>query len=95
MQLIIRSTVKQAESLVKLIKDFNLERSQIECLETIGHYNILVWIISENPIDLQLVKDMVQSQPGVLEVRVCVLLDMLDFSSQVNLDHLGMRDKNG
>jgi len=95
MQLIIRSTNKQAESLVKLIKDFNLERSQIECLEVIGHYNILVWIISENPIDLQLVKDMVQSQPGVLEVKVCILLDMLDFSSQVSLDHLGMRDKNG
>lgn len=95
MQLIIRSTSKQAESLVKLIKDFNLERSQIECLETIGHYNILVWIISENPIDLQLVKDMVQNQPGVLEVKVCVLLDSLDFYSQVSLDHLGMRDKNG
>jgi DNA-binding Lrp family transcriptional regulator len=95
MQLIIRSTNKQTENLVKLIKGFNLERSQIECLETIGHYNIFVWIISENPIDLQFVKDRVLSQPGVLEVKVCILKDMLDFYSQINLDHLGKREKNG
>lgn len=95
MQLIIRATNEQTGRLVKLIKEFNLERSQIECLETIGHYNILVWIISENPIDLQLVKDKVLSQPGVLEVKVCVLLSMMDFYSQINLDHLVGKEKNG
>jgi Lrp/AsnC family leucine-responsive transcriptional regulator len=95
MQIIIRSTTKQTERLVKLIKEFNLEHSQIECLETFGHYNILVWIISENPIDLHLIKDKVQSQPGVLEVKACVLLDHLDFYSQINLHHLGIREKNG
>ena len=95
MQIIIRSTNKQTEKLVKLIKEFNLERSQIECFETIGHYNILVWIISENSIDLQLVKDRVQSQPGVLEVKASILLDALEFYSQINLHHLGKREKNG
>lgn len=95
MQIIIRSTNKQTARLIKLIKEFKLERSQIECLETIGHYNIFVWIISENPIDLHLIKDRVQSQPGVLEVKACILLDALDFYSQINLHHLEKREKNG
>lgn len=95
MQLIIRSTTKQTENVVKLIKELNLERSQIECFETIGHYNIFVWIISENPIDLHLIKDRVQSQSGVLEVKACILLDAVDFYSQINLNHLEKSEKNG
>lgn len=95
MQIIIKSTTNQSEKLVKLIKEFNLERSQIECFETFGHYNIFVWIISENPIDLQIIKGKIQSQPGVLEVNACILFDALDFYSQIDLQHLGERKKNG
>lgn len=95
MQMIIRSINRETEKLVKFIQDFNLECSQIECWEMMGHYNILVWIISENPIDLQLVKDKVQRQPGVIEAKVAILSDMVDYSSQIDLHHLAERKRNG
>lgn len=95
MQMIIWSTNREAERLVKFIQDFNLEHSQIECWETIGHYNILAWIISENPIELHLVKDTVQSQPGVIEAKAAILSEMVDYSSQIDLHHLVKRKRNG
>ena len=95
MQMIISSTNREAERLVKFIQDFNLEHSQIECWETIGHYNILAWIISENPIELHLVKDTVQSQPGVIEAKAAILSEMVDYSSQIDLHHLVKRKRNG
>lgn len=95
MQMIIRSTNRETERLVKFIQNFNLEYSQIECWETIGHYNILAWIISENPIDLHLVKDKIQSQPGVIEARAVILSEMVDYSSKVDLHHLVKRKRNG
>jgi DNA-binding Lrp family transcriptional regulator len=95
MQMIIWSTNREAKRLVKFIQDFNLEHSQIECWETIGHYNILAWIISENPIELHLVKDTVQSQPGVIEAKAAILSEMVDYSSQIDLHHLVKRKRNG
>jgi len=95
MQIIIKSKNKQTKSIVNVINKFNLKHSQIECIEAIGHYNILVWIISENPIDLHLMKDKIQSQAGVLEVKACILLELLDFYTKINLDHLGKMKKNG
>ena len=95
MQMIISSTNREAERLVKFIQDFNLEHSQIECWETIGHYNILAWIISENPIELHLVKDTVQSQPGVIEAKAAILSEIVDYSSQIDLHHLVKRKRNG
>ena len=95
MQMIIWSTNREAERLVKFIQDFNLEHSQVECWETIGHYNILAWIISENPIELHLVKDTVQSQPGVIEAKAAILSEMVDYSSQIDLHHLVKRKRNG
>ena len=91
MQIIIRSTNREAERLVKFIQDFNLEHSQIECWETMGHYNILAWIISENPVDLHLLKDKIQSQPGVIEAKAAILSEMADYSSQIDLRHLAER----
>jgi len=95
MQMIIRSTNREAERLVKFIQDFNLEHSQIECWETMGHYNILVWIISENPIDLHLIKDNIQRQPGVIEAKAAILSGIVDYSSQIDLQHLVRRKRNG
>ncbi len=95
MQMIIRSTNREAEKLVKFIQDFNLEHSQIECWETLGHYNILAWIISENPIDLHLLRDKVQSQPGVIEAKAAILTELVDYSSHINLQHLVKRKRNG
>jgi len=95
MQMIIWSTNREAKRLVKFIQDFNLEHSQIKCWETIGHYNILAWIISENPIELHLVKDTVQSQPGVIEAKAAILSEMVDYSSQIDLHHLVKRKRNG
>jgi Lrp/AsnC family leucine-responsive transcriptional regulator len=94
-QIIIRSTNREVERIVKFIQNVNLEHSQIECWETIGHYNILVWIISENPIDLHLIKDKILSQPGVLEAKAAVVSDMVDYSSQIDLHHLAERKRNG
>jgi DNA-binding Lrp family transcriptional regulator len=95
MQMIIRSTNTETEKLVKSIQEYNLEYSQIECWETVGHFNIFVWIISENPIDLALIKDRVQSYPGVLEVKVCFIVNMVDSYSEISLHHLNKREKNG
>ena len=95
MQMIIRSTNREAERLVKFIQDFNLEHSQVECWETMGHYNILAWIISENPIDLHLIKDKIQRQPGVIEAKAAILSEMVDYSSHIDLQHLVKRKRNG
>jgi DNA-binding Lrp family transcriptional regulator len=88
MQLIIRSNIKNSADLLKLIRNLELERSQIECWETTGHFNIFVWVISEDPINLQLVKDKIQNWEGVQEVKVCIFRNMLDFYSQIDLNHL-------
>ena len=95
MQIIIRAENNKIKKLVKLIQEFNLEYSQIECWETIGHFNILVWIISENPIDLHLIKDKIQSQSGVLEVKACIILNAFDYYSKISLQHLKKREKIG
>ncbi len=95
MQMLIRSTNRETERLVKFIQDFELERSQIECWETLGHFNILAWIISENPVDLHLMKDKIQSQPGVIEAKAAVLSEMVDFSTRVDLQHLVKGKRNG
>jgi len=95
MQMIIRAVNTETERLIKFIQDYNLEYSQIECWETVGHFNILVWIISENPIDLHLIKDRVQSHPGVIEVRAGIIVNWVDSYSEISLQHLNMREKNG
>ena len=95
MQLIIRSTNKQAESLVKLIKDFNLERSQIECLETIGHYNILVWIISENPIDLAISERYGSEPTWSFRSESLHSFGYVGFFLASQFGPFRMRDKNG
>ena len=95
MQMIIRATNSETQRLVKFIQKYNLEYSQIECWETFGHFNILVWIISENPINLALIKDKVQNHPGVLEVKVCIIVNMIDSYSEIGLQHLNKREKNG
>jgi Lrp/AsnC family leucine-responsive transcriptional regulator len=88
MQLLIRSEINTTESLIKYIRSLTLEFSQIECLEVIGHFNIFVWIISEDPIDLHLIKDTIQIQKGVQEIRANILPNVRDFYTQINLDHL-------
>ena len=95
MQILLRTTINETKRLVQFIKELKIEYSQIECWETIGHFNILVWIISENPIDLHLVQDKIQNQPGVLQVKSCIITNMIDFYSKLNLQHLSERKYHG
>jgi DNA-binding Lrp family transcriptional regulator len=95
MQMTIRVTNEKIEKVIEFIREFKLEHSQIECWETVGHFNILVWIISENPIDLQLVKDYTQRQDGVIEVKASMIINMIDSYSQVSLEHLKKEKNNG
>ncbi len=88
MQLLIRSEIKEIENIIKYAKSLTLEYSEIECVETIGHFNILIWILSENPIDLHLVKDKLQIKTGVQEIKANILPYSRDFYAKVNLDHL-------
>lgn len=95
MQMTIKATNEEVEKLIKFIREFKLERSQIECWETLGHFNILAWIISENPIDLELVKDRIQRQNGVIEVKACIITKMIDSYMEVSLEHLKKEKNNG
>jgi Lrp/AsnC family leucine-responsive transcriptional regulator len=95
MQMTIKATNEEVEKLIKFIREFKLERSQIECWETLGHFNILAWIISENPIDLELVKDRIQRQNGVIEVKACIITNMIDSYMEVSLEHLKKEKNNG
>ncbi len=95
MQLLIRTETNAIENLISFIKSLTLEFSQIECVETIGHFNIFVWIISENPIDLHLIKDKIQIQKGVREIRANILQDVKDFYTKINLDHLEGKEAHG
>jgi DNA-binding Lrp family transcriptional regulator len=88
MQIIVRTTNVESSNVIKTIRNLNIDRSQIECWETIGHFNILVWIISENPIDLHFVQDKIQTNVGVLEIKACILLEGIESYSKVNLEHL-------
>ena len=95
MQLLIRSEIKEVENIIKYAKSLTLEFSEIECVETIGHFNILIWILSENPIDLHLVKDKLQIKTGVREIRANILPYARDLYSQINLDHLEGKETFG
>ena len=88
MQVLIRATNGEIQMLIEKIKSEKIDRTQIECWETMGHFNILVWIISENPIDLQFVQDRIQAKPGVMELRASILLDWVDFYQTVSLQHI-------
>lgn len=95
MQLLIRSEINEIQNTIKFAKSLALEHSEIECVETIGHFNILIWIISEDPIDLHLVKDKLQVRPGVQEIKANILPYSRDFYVQINLDHLEGKDGFG
>lgn len=95
MQLLIKSEINETENLIKYIKSITLEFSQIECVETIGHFNIFTWIISENPIDLHLIKDKIQIKKGVQEIKANILPNLRDFYTQINLDHLEGKESFG
>jgi DNA-binding Lrp family transcriptional regulator len=95
MQIILRATNEAVDDLVKFIQKLDFKRSQIECWKTIGHFNILVWIISENPIDFHLVKGKIQNQPGILELQGCIVSNIINRYSKINLEHLIGRKKNG
>lgn len=89
MQILIKATSQEIQRIIKFIQELTLnEVAQINCWEVIGHYNIFVSIISENPIDLHLMHDKIQNQPGVLEVKESILVNLLDSYYRLNLDHL-------
>jgi Lrp/AsnC family transcriptional regulator, leucine-responsive regulatory protein len=88
MQLIVRSELKETDNIINFVKKTDLKDCQIECFETTGHYNIFVWIISDNAIDVQIIKDKIQSQKGIQEVKVAILDKSKDFYTGINLDHL-------
>ncbi|MGD6933984.1 MAG: Lrp/AsnC family transcriptional regulator [Candidatus Bathyarchaeia archaeon] len=92
MQLLVKSEINETQNIIKYAKSIELEFSQIECIETIGHFNILIWILSENPIDLHVVKDKLQTKKGVLEVKANVLQHSNDLYAKLNLDHLEGRE---
>ena len=88
MQLIVRSELKETDNVINYVKKIDLKNCQIECFETTGHYNIFIWLISENAIDIHIIKDKIQSQKGIQEVKVGVLGKAKDFYPKINLDHL-------
>ena len=88
MQLLIRSKINETENIIKYVKTLTLNHSQIECVETIGHFNILIWIISENSLDLQVVKDKLHTKTGIQEISANILPHARDFYNEINLDHL-------
>jgi DNA-binding Lrp family transcriptional regulator len=88
MQILIRSDLNEIYNLVSFVKKIDLSRCQIECFETYGHYNIFVWVISEEVIDVQIIKGRIQNQKGVQEIKVNILREMEDLYTEINLDHL-------
>ncbi len=88
MQTLIKAETKEKTNIINFIKAINLELTQIECWNTIGHFNILVWIISENPINQTLIKDKILTQKGIQEIKTNILLNLKDTYTELNLDHL-------
>jgi Lrp/AsnC family transcriptional regulator, leucine-responsive regulatory protein len=88
MQLIVRAELKEVSNIINFVKKLQLKNCEIECFETTGHFNIFIWVISEDAVDVQLVKDRIQSQKGVQEVKVSILQNAKDFYTEVDLDHL-------
>jgi Lrp/AsnC family transcriptional regulator, leucine-responsive regulatory protein len=88
MQLIVRAELKELSNIVNSVKELQLKNCEIECFETIGHFNIFIWVISEDAVDIQLVKDRVGSHKGVHEVKVSILQSAKDFYTEVDLEHV-------
>ena len=88
MQITIRGTNKETAKIIEYIKKINIENAQIECWEVIGHFNILTWIISENPIDFNFVQDEIQNQDGVIEIKAALITDWINNYEKLDLEHL-------
>jgi Lrp/AsnC family transcriptional regulator, leucine-responsive regulatory protein len=95
MQLLIKSEIHEIQNIIRYTKSLALEHTEIECVETIGHFNILVWIISEDPIDLHLVKDKLQVKTGIQEIKANILPYSRDLYAHINLDHLEGKEAFG
>ena len=95
MQIMIRGVNKETAKLIQCIKKISIKNAQIECWEVIGHFNVLTWIISENPIDFQFIQDEIQNQVGVIEIKAAIITDWMNNYEKLDLEHLMGIKTNG
>lgn len=91
----IKTVNAEVDKIIDFVRNLNVEHSQIECWKTMGHFNILIWIVSENPINFHLIKGKIQNQPGIVEIKGCIISKMASFYSEINLEHLCENEKDG
>ncbi len=95
MQMTIRATNTETPKLLNFIRKLDINHAQIECWETIGHFNVLVWVISEDPIDMHVIQEKIENQVGVIENKACIIAGFRDYYQKLDLNHLVGRRIDG